>query len=128
MTGPPIPLGSNCILLPLRSWAPLAYASSVVFDTAILVGTLVRVFSDTTHHSRVGKVLYRDSLTYFLIATVSNVAILIIYGMSDPGLDTVKPAALPFATLMTVTMGTRVYLNLKTCNSSGTDGWTPQSA
>ncbi|THH01469.1 hypothetical protein EW026_g1239 [Hermanssonia centrifuga] len=95
VTGPATPFGSNCQMDPIISWAPISYASSVAFDTVILVLTLAK-----------------DNLRYFMLATATNIAVLSIQALGAEH-DMIKPAAVPFSTVMTVAMGSRVYLNLK---------------
>ncbi|KAG5643502.1 hypothetical protein DXG03_000743 [Asterophora parasitica] len=113
ITGPPTPFGSNCQMLPIVSWAPISYASSVAFDTVVLVLTLAKLHGNlATTKSRVGKQIYRDNLVYFLLTAVTNITVLTIQGLG-PQHDMIKPTAVPFSTLMTVTMGSRVFLNLK---------------
>ncbi|KAF5385015.1 hypothetical protein D9615_001025 [Tricholomella constricta] len=113
ITGPPTPFGSNCQMLPIVSWAPISYASSVAFDTLVVVLTLAKLHGNlATTKSRVGKQIYRDNLVYFLLTAVTNITVLTIQGLG-PRYDMIKPTAVPFSTLMTVTMGSRVFLNLK---------------
>ncbi|KAJ6566266.1 hypothetical protein B0H19DRAFT_708164 [Mycena capillaripes] len=89
-TGPPTPFGSNCQMKPIVSWAPISYASS----------------------SAVSKQIYRDNLLYFLITAATNITVLSIQALDD-SFALVKPTAVPFSTVITVTMAQRVYLNLK---------------
>ncbi|KAF8079202.1 hypothetical protein FPV67DRAFT_1403224 [Lyophyllum atratum] len=113
ITGPPTPFGSNCQMLPIVSWAPISYASSVAFDTVVLVLTLAKLHGNlAATGSRVGKQIYRDNLVYFLLTAVTNITVLTIQALG-PRFDMIKPTAVPFSTLMTVTMGSRVFLNLK---------------
>jgi len=113
ITGPPTPFGSNCQMLPIVSWAPISYASSVAFDTVVLVFTLAKLHGNlATTKSRVGRQIYRDNLVYFLLTAVTNITVLTIQALG-PKFDMIKPTAVPFSTLMTVTMGSRVFLNLK---------------
>ncbi|RDB19402.1 hypothetical protein Hypma_013481 [Hypsizygus marmoreus] len=113
ITGPPTPFGSNCQMLPIVTWAPISYASSVAFDTVVLVLTLARLHGNlATTKSKVGKQIYRDNLVYFLLTAVTNITVLSIQALG-PSHDLIKPTAVPFSTLMTVTMGSRVFLNLK---------------
>lgn len=100
-------------MLPIVSWAPISYASSVAFDTVILLLTLAKLHGNLiTAKSQVGKQIYRDNLTYFALTTVTNITVLTIQALPS-SFDMIKPTAVPFSTLMTVTMGTRVFLNLK---------------
>ena len=49
---------------------------------------------------------------YFTITTATNITVLSIQSLGD-GSAMIKPTAVPYSTLMIVTMGSRVYLNLK---------------
>ena len=110
-TGPPTSFGSNCQLHPIVPWAPISFSSSVLFDTTILFLTLAKVRSNLSN-SDVGQVIFRDTLMYFVITAVTNVVVLSIQALGGTH-AMIKPAAVPFSTVMTVTMGSRVYLNLK---------------
>lgn len=94
------------------SWAPISYASSVLFDTTILVLTLIKLPRNLMAKSYLGRQIFRDTLMYFTITTVTNIVVLSIQSL---GVEhaLIKPTAVPFSTVMTVTMGSRVYLNLK---------------
>jgi len=114
-TGPHTDFGSNCILVPVVSWAGISYASSVAFDAVILILTVAKVNLYRSAQSKVGYIIYRDSLLYFLLTAATNITVLIIEA-SQSEYNSIKPAALPFATLITVAMSSRVYLNLKLFN------------
>ncbi|KZT21266.1 hypothetical protein NEOLEDRAFT_767695 [Neolentinus lepideus HHB14362 ss-1] len=111
-TGPATPFGSNCQIHPIISWAPISYGSSVAFDAVILCLTLVKLNGEKTVRSKVGKLIYQDSLLYFSLTTVTNVTILAIQALGSAH-DMLKPTAVPFSTVMVTCMGTRVFLNLK---------------
>ncbi|KAH8079795.1 hypothetical protein BXZ70DRAFT_960558 [Cristinia sonorae] len=113
LQGPPTPFGSNCQMQPIVSWAPISYASSVAFDTIVLLLTLAKVHTNLTMvKSAVGRQIYKDNVMYFLITAITNIVVLSIQSL-DATHDLIKPTAVPFSTIMTVTMGSRVYLNLK---------------
>lgn len=113
INGPPTPYLSNCQPLPIVAWAPISYSSSVAFDTIVLIFTLFKLHGNlATTKSKVGKQIYRDNLGYFLLTTVTNITVLSIQALG-PQHALLKPTAVPFSTLMTVTMGSRVFLNLK---------------
>jgi len=113
ITGPPTPFGSNCQMLPIVSWAPISYASSVLFDSVVLILTLAKLHGNfTTTKSQVGRQIYRDNLLYFVLTAATNITVLSIQALG-PAHDMIKPTAVPFSTLMTVTMGSRVFLNLR---------------
>lgn len=111
--GPATPFGSNCQMQPIVSWAPISYASSVAFDTVILLLTLGKIHTNLMMvKSQVGRQIYSDNVMYFLFTTITNIVVLSIQSLGSSH-DMIKPTAVPFSTIMTVTMGSRVYLNLK---------------
>ena len=110
--GQPTPFGSNCQMLPIITWAPICYASSVVFDIVILIFSLTKL---KAHTSGVGFVVYRDSLMYFFATAITNIAVLTVQALGSK-YNLIKPAAVPFSTLMVTTMASRVFLNLKLFN------------
>lgn len=64
--------------------------------------------------------MYRDNLLYFLATAVTNITVLAIQTLnsSSPLVNFfLKPNVLPYSTLMTVAMGTRVFLNLTLSNA-----------
>lgn len=104
---------------PIVSWSPISFASSVAFDTVILLLTLAKMHTNlSTTSSPVGRQIYQDNLMYFIISTVTNVVVLVIQSLGAEH-TVIKPTAVPFSTLMTVTMGSRVYLNLKLIHTRG---------
>lgn len=113
ITGQATPFGSNCQMQPIVSWAPISYASSVAFDSVVLGFTLAKLHPNITMtKSAVGRQIFRDTLMYFILTAVTNITVLSIQSL-DSSHTLIKPTAVPFSTLMTVTMGSRVYLNLK---------------
>ncbi|KIP03656.1 hypothetical protein PHLGIDRAFT_121400 [Phlebiopsis gigantea 11061_1 CR5-6] len=112
VTGAHTAVGSNCQMRAIVSWAPISYASSVLFDTTILVLTLLKLRPALMAKSYVSRQIFRDTLLYFALTTVTNVVVLSIQSL-DTAHALLKPTAVPFSTVMTVTMGSRVYLNLK---------------
>ncbi|EIW55772.1 uncharacterized protein TRAVEDRAFT_59983 [Trametes versicolor FP-101664 SS1] len=111
-TGPPTSFGSNCQIHAIVSWAPISYGSSVLFDTTILLLTLAKLPRNLAHKSLVGRQIFRDTLMYFSITAVTNIVVLSFQSLGEAH-SLLKPNAVPFSTVMTVTMGSRVYLNLK---------------
>ena len=99
-------------MLPILSWAPISFASSVLFDTTILVLTLAKLRRNLVAKSLVGRQIFRDTLMYFTLTTVTNIVVFSIQ-MLGSAHEMMKPAAVPYSTVMTVTMGSRVYLNLR---------------
>lgn len=113
-TGPHTSFLSNCQLHPVAPWAPMSYASSVAFDTCVLILTVAKFRRNASAAgSKIGRQVYNDNLLYFFLQTAANIVVLSIQAQQDPRFDLIKPAAVPFSTLMTVTMGTRVFLNLR---------------
>ncbi len=95
----------------------MSYASSVAFDTCVLVLTVAKFHGNfNAARSKVGRQVYNDNLLYFFLMTAANATVLSIQAQRNPRFDLIKPAAVPFSTLMTVTMGTRVFLNLRLFN------------
>lgn len=97
---------------PIVSWAPISYASSVLFDTVVLVLTLLKLRPALMAKSYVSRQIFRDTLMYFAITAVTNIVVLSIQSLGEAH-TMIKPTAVPFSTVMTVTMGSRVYLNLR---------------
>ncbi|EJD39077.1 hypothetical protein AURDEDRAFT_116274 [Auricularia subglabra TFB-10046 SS5] len=114
LTGPPTPIGSNCQMQPIVSWAPISYASSVAFDVVVLALTVVKLRSNSSGfaQSAIARQISQDNLAYFLLTTVTNVTVLSIQALGDD-YALIKPTAVPFSTVVTVAMAQRVYLNLK---------------
>jgi len=112
--GPATPFGSNCQMGPIVSWAPVSYASSVGFDVIVVLLTIAKLNANTGNFSKsaISKQIYRDNLLYFIIAAATNITVLTIQGLDD-SFALIKPTAVPFSTVITVTMAQRVYLNLK---------------
>ena len=91
----------------------ISFASSVVFDSVVLGLTLAKLKPNmTVRQSNVARRIFRDTLLYFLITTVTNIVVLSIESLKNQK-TLIKGATIPFSTLMTITMGSRVYLNLK---------------
>lgn len=113
ITGPPTPFGSNCQMQPIVSWAPISYASSVGFDIIVLLLTLFKLNPRTNvTHSAIARQISTDNVAYFLLTTVTNIAVLSIQALGEDH-ALIKPTAVPFSTVVTVAMAQRVYLNLK---------------
>jgi hypothetical protein len=105
-------VGSNCQILPLVSWAPVCYAASFGFNSVILILTIRKLCDHRYTRSPVGSIILRDSLLYFFFTTTTNLAVLSIQSLGKE-MDYMKPASIPFDTLITTTMGCRLFLNLK---------------
>jgi len=112
VTGPPTLINSNCQLQPVAVWNPISFGSSVMFDIVVLILTLLKLRSQMDMRSAVGRRLYRDSMTYFVITTITNLVVLIINALPNQ-FALIKPAVEPFSTVITSAMAQRVYLNLK---------------
>lgn len=59
--------------------------------------------------SKAARQIFYDALFYFIVRSLANVAVTVIAAAKIPG----ATAALPFNDMVAITMGTRVYLNLK---------------
>ena len=95
----------------------MSYASSVAFDTCVFIFTVVKFRSNfDAFRSKVNRQIYNDGLLYFFLLTATNIVVLSIQTQQSPSFNLIKPAAVPFSTLMAVTMGTRVFLNLRLFN------------
>jgi hypothetical protein len=116
VVGPAVPLFSNCQMQPIPDWGNLSFISSVAFDVVILVLTLIKLPASITTHSKVGFIVYRDSLLYFICTALTNLMVLTIQTLPDSGglqVTMLKPMVIPFSTVVTVTLGSRVFLNLR---------------
>jgi hypothetical protein len=112
VTGPDQPIFSNCIMGDIPKWGTISFASTVVFDLVILVLTLLKLRAQTYQQSKLGFVVYRDSLVYFLCTAVTNIVVLSFQAL-DESQATLKPMVLPLSTIISVTLGSRVFLNLR---------------
>lgn len=115
LNGPPTNFGSNCQMQPVPSWSPIGFASSVIFDTVVLILGLLRLHGNVVGTSKVSRQIYQDNIMYFLLVTCTNIVVLAIQSLPS-SYDLVKPNALPYATLITYAMGSRVFLNLRLFN------------
>jgi len=110
-TGPPTPLGSNCALAVMPAWTPVSYASSVLFDTVILVLTIMAIRQEQKK-THLTKTFMTDNLCYFIAVTITNVVNLAIQSLEREH-ELEKATSIPWPTIITVAMGSRVYLNLR---------------
>jgi len=116
-TGPHTSILSNCQLHPEAPWSPMSYASSVAFDTCVFILTVAKFRGNfDAFKSKVSRQVYNDGLLYFFLQTATNIVVLSIQTQQHSSFNLIKPATVPFSTLMTVTMGTRVFLNLRLFN------------
>jgi hypothetical protein len=113
--GPPTRFGSNCRLTPFVYWAPLSHAGSALFNAVILVMAMSKFIDQRAQQSRIGYLAYRNSILYIAIATATSVAVLVVQSLNADH-QMIKQAALPYSTLITATMGARVFLNLRLSN------------
>jgi hypothetical protein len=120
----PTAFGTNCRMDRNVSWAPLSYASSFAFDTFILILTIWKLPDNNHVRSPVGYIIFRDSLLYFFVTAATNLIVLAVQSMG-PEFNSIKPAAVPFSTLITTTMGCRLFLNLKLYHQRETERITP---
>jgi len=113
-TGPHTSILSNCQLHSEAPWSPMSYASSVAFDTCVFIFTVAKFWGNfDAFKSKVSRQVYNDGLLYFSLQTATNIVVLAIQTQQHSSFNLIKPATVPFSTLMTVTMGTRVFLNLR---------------
>ncbi|KAF8528597.1 hypothetical protein JB92DRAFT_2697292 [Gautieria morchelliformis] len=108
----PTTFGASCHIRPTVPWAPIGYALSVAFDTVVMLLAVFKLKSHCASSSAVGYAIHRDGLVYFFITALTNIIVLVIQALG-PSFDLIKPTAAPISTLITATMGARVYLNLK---------------
>jgi hypothetical protein len=100
-TGPPAPLFSNCVLGDLVPWAPISYASSVVYDVAIFLLTLARLKSPNLKNSPISRQIYLDSLFYVAVTAAVNITVVTFQALPDR-FELLKPTVVPFSTVVTV--------------------------
>jgi len=81
-------------------------------DHSLLTVAKLNATAGNFGRSEISKQIYRDNLLYFLLTAATNITVLTIQGLDD-SFALVKPTAVPFSTVITVTMAQRVYLNLK---------------
>lgn len=112
INGPPTPFGSNCRLTPFVSWAPLSHGGSTLFNVAILIMAMLKSVDQRAQQSRTNYLAYRNSMIYIAITTAASVTVLVVQSLGSDH-QMVKQAILPFSTLITATMGARVFLNAK---------------
>jgi hypothetical protein len=113
-TGPHTPFLSNCLLHPVARWAPMSYGSSVAFDICVLIFTLAKFRGNfRIAKSKIGQQVYNDNLFYFIVQMATNAVVFSIDAQQSPKFTFIIPAVVPFTTVITVTMGTRVFLNLR---------------
>ncbi|KZW02305.1 hypothetical protein EXIGLDRAFT_829494 [Exidia glandulosa HHB12029] len=114
ITGPATPLGSNCQMQPIVSWAPISFASSVLFDLSVLVLSIYKLRANAAGfaQSATARQISNDNITYFVLTAATNIAVLSVQALGD-SYALIKPTAVPFSTVVTVAMAQRVYLNLK---------------
>ncbi|KZW02319.1 hypothetical protein EXIGLDRAFT_829502 [Exidia glandulosa HHB12029] len=115
ITGPSTPLGSNCQMQPIVSWAPISFASSVLFDLSILILSIYKLHANSSGlglQSATARQIANDNITYFVLTAATNIAVLSVQALGN-SYAMIKPTAVPFSTVVTVAMAQRVYLNLK---------------
>ncbi|KAG6813869.1 hypothetical protein H0H92_006276 [Tricholoma furcatifolium] len=104
--------GSNCQVTPFMTWTPLGYALSFVFNITVLTLMLAKISQQRDQQSNFLRIAYNDSLTLMSIATGASLTVLIIQCLG-PDYQLVKQIAQPFFTLITATMGARIFLILR---------------
>lgn len=116
--------GANCRMDRTVKWAPLSFASSFAFDILILILTVWKLPDNRHERSPVGYIIFRDSLLYIFFTAATNLVVLSIESMGEPD-GPINAAALPFSTLITTTMGCRLFLNLKLYHQREAERITP---
>lgn len=101
ITGPPAPFGPNCQIKQNVPWAPITHASSVVFNLLVLILAIAKFKADRRQKSPIGRQLDCESLLYFVVTAAANIAVLSVQALGHAH-DMIKPAALSFATIITV--------------------------
>lgn len=97
---------ASCMGFQFGTPSPSHHDSSVVFDSVILFLTVIKLRRDEAKDSVVGNRILRDNVFYFVVVSVTNTVVLVINCLG-PGFDSVKPATLPYPTVMNIAMGTR---------------------
>jgi hypothetical protein len=100
---------------PIVSWAPISYASSVGFDVIVLLLTIAKLRANNGNFgkSAISKQIYRDNLLYFVVTAATNIAVLTIQGLDD-SFALIKPTAVPFSTVITVSIPLVIFLSIFT--------------
>lgn len=92
-------------------WAPFSYATSFAFDLLILSLTIVKLPGRFASSSVCQ--IYRDSILYIVFITVSDLTALTIQTIPGDDFESIKPMVHPFWVLISTTMGSRLFFNLK---------------
>lgn len=92
----------------MPTWDPLCFAASVAFDTVVLFLTIIKLKGENIKDSKVGYQILRDNIIYFTIVTVTNLVVLVIQTLPGEKYALIKPVTLPYPTLITTAMGTRL--------------------
>ncbi|KAG5642631.1 hypothetical protein DXG03_002469 [Asterophora parasitica] len=117
--GAPTPFGSNCRLTPFDFWAPLSQGASALFNVTVLVLLFLGLLEQrSSGKPNISHPVYQESLTNVAIATAADIAVLIVLALG-PEYQLAKQIVLPFSTLITATMGARVFLAHLSAVSSG---------
>ncbi|TFK35660.1 hypothetical protein BDQ12DRAFT_725721 [Crucibulum laeve] len=103
-SGPRLPIGSNCHLEPFTAWAPMSYGTSLIFNSCLLALFILGV----DHWHRVN----RQCLLYLIFMTIFSAAVLIIFVIRWND-DLVRRCVMPYFTLITDAVGTRVFINFQ---------------
>ncbi|KAG6916161.1 hypothetical protein DXG01_008175 [Tephrocybe rancida] len=122
--GAATPFGSNCQVQSFVFWTPLSHGLSFLFNLTILVFMVMKVREKRGQPSRTLRAAYTDSMILIAIATGASATILIIHSLG-PDYQLVKQISMPFCTLITATMGARVFIILRIAPPVVTDGRVP---
>ncbi|KAG6844577.1 hypothetical protein H0H87_005794 [Tephrocybe sp. NHM501043] len=123
-TGATTLFGSNCQISAFIFWTPLCHGASFLFNLTILVLMLMKIREQREQPSNVLRRAYQDSLTLIAIATGASITVLIIHSLG-PEYQLAKQVSLPFSTLITATMGARLFFILRIAPPVETGGRVP---
>ncbi|KAF9481502.1 hypothetical protein BDN70DRAFT_930858 [Pholiota conissans] len=112
--GPDLPFGTNCRFEHLSEWTPISYALSTAFACLIFGMALTKmIITCTMVATNTGWTLInRACLIYLFFAAVSSIAVLVVYSIEMPT-DLLKRTAAPYFVMILMSMGSRIFLNLR---------------
>lgn len=112
VTGLSVPFGSNCQIPPGVPWAPISYSSSVTFDVAVLVLVFLKLIVRRAQQSDFEYRTHSRVLAFLLITTITTITVLMIQALGSD-FDLAKRSSAPFVIIITVAMGSRVFVDLR---------------
>lgn len=99
---------------PASAWLPVVYDAVVfaltAFKTAHVVYARARAHAQPAHGDWIMKTLLRDGSLYFFVILISNVPLMIMISVAEPG---IKNVMAQWEFLITVTMMSRITLSLR---------------